>query len=193
MLILDRDTIPPNAHYTDADVAYVLLYLRENGHTSRKDLITYLEMGEGSFRSMMKVLSDTDFIHSSRKGIALGYNGNRLAASLGIRPLELEVGYALGTYRQAMKVANAADKIGTGMEQVKISTMAGGVGCTTWVMKGNDLLMPPHMSTMPEAYDIARQLVVSADLKDGDVLLVCGADTPRAARTAAMTVALDLV
>jgi len=193
LLILDRDAIPPNAHFSDADVAYVLLYLKKNGHTSRKDLLTYLGMGEGSFRSMMKVLTDFDFIKTSRKGVTLGPNGNRLAMHINIRPLDIEVGYSLGPYKQVMVVQHAADKIDTGMEQVKISTMAGGVGCTTWVMKDGVLLMPPHLGAVMDGYTFSREIVGTAGLKDGDVLLVCGAESPRAARLAAMAVALDLI
>jgi hypothetical protein len=193
MLILDRDSIPSNVHFSDADVAYILLYLKKNGHTSRKDLLTYLGMGEGSFRSLMKVLSDADIVRTSRKGVVLGSNGRRLAMFMNIRPLDLDVGYSLGIYRQVIVVSHAADRIGTGMEQVKLSTMVGGVGCTTWVMVDNNLLMPPHLSAMPDAYNFSRQIVAAAGLKDGDVLLVCGADTLRTARLAAMTVALDLI
>jgi hypothetical protein len=60
-------------------------------------------------------------------------------------------------------------------------------------MKNGVLLMPPHLGAVMDGYTFSKEIVSTAGLKDGDVLLVCGAESLRAARLAAMAVALDLI
>lgn len=194
MLILDRDTIPPNAQYCDADVAYILLYLREHGHTSRKDLLIYLGLGEGSFRSLVGIMKASKLIMTSKKGMTLDFNGECLVKSLRIHPVEVGIKSSLGTYRQAIKVIRPVKKVTDGVDQVRMSTMFGGVGCSTWVMsEHNSLLMPPSLDYSIANLDESKRIIDVADMHPGDVLLVCGADTERSARVAAMMVALDLI
>ena len=72
--------------------------------------------------------------------------------------------------------------------------MFGGVGCSTWVMsEHNSLLMPPSLDYSIANLDESKRITDVADMHPGDVLLVCGADTERSARVAAMMVALDLI
>ena len=193
MLILDRDMIPPNAQYCDADVAYVLIYLSDVPYVSRSDLSRYLGIGEGSFRGLLSIMVDSGLVGIHRKGVYITDNGRRMNGRMGIRPVDIDIGFTLGTFTQGMKVHGKASKIKTGMEQVKISTMNGGVGCTTWVMKGGMLHMPPYLDYSREIFADSEIIIDEADLHDGDVFLVCGAESPRAARVAAMMVALDMV
>ena len=193
MLILDRDTLPANSKYADADVAYVLIYLADVPYASRLDLSKHLGIGEGSFRGLLSRMVDSGLVGIHRKGVYITDNGRRLYGRMGIRPVDIDIGFALGTYTQGIRVRGKASKIKTGMEQVKISTMNGGVGCTTWVMKDGVLHMPPYMDFSREIVADSEIVMDDADLHDGDVFLVCGAESLRAARVAAMMVALDLV
>ena len=107
--------------------------------------------------------------------------------------MNIDIGFTLGTYNQGIKVIAAASRIGDGMEQVNVSTAYGGVGCTIWVMKNNWIHMPPHWEFSRSNVDASEKIMDEADMHNGDVLLMCGAESPRAARVAAMMVALDLV
>jgi hypothetical protein len=57
----------------------------------------------------------------------------------------------------------------------------------------NSLLMPPSLDYSIANLDESKRITDVADMHPGDVLLVCGADTERSARVAAMMVALDLI
>lgn len=193
LLILDRDVLPANSSYTDADVAYVLIYLNSRSHVSRSELSNYLCMGEGSFRGLLSIMVDAGLVGIHRKGIYMMENGRKTYLRMGIRPVNIDIGFTLGTYNQGIKVIAAASRIGDGMEQVKLSTAYGGVGCTTWVMKNNWIHMPPHWEFSRSNVDASEKIMDEADMHNGDVFLMCGAESPRAARVAAMMVALDLV
>jgi len=126
--------------------------------------------------------------------MTLDFNGGCLVNSLRIRPVEVDIKSSLGTYRQAIKVTNPVKKVTDGVDQVRMSTMFGGVGCSTWVMsEHNSLLMPPSLDYSIANLDESKMITDVADMHPGDVLLVCGADTERSARVAAMMVALDLI
>ena len=193
LLILDRDTIPPNAQYCDADVAYTLACLSRERFISRSDLRDYLGIGEGSVRALLKIMVDYGMVTISRRGVSISDNGRTIYFKMGIRPIEIKLGYHLGGYTQAIKVMGVAEKITTGMNQVKISTANGGLGCTTWVMKNKTLYMPPHLKFSEESAMESEKIIDTADLHNGDVFLICGAESLRNARVAAMMVALDLV
>lgn len=193
MLILDRDAIPPRAGFCDADVAYVLAYLTQNGNAGKGKLASYLGLGRTSFRSLITLMINSDLVETSEKMVKISANGSRLYMAMGIDPLDIDIGYSLGTYKQAIKVSGAADRITNGVNQVKISTMFGGVGCSLWIMKNHTLYMPPHLDFNLANKGESERIIDSADLRDGDVLLVCGAENPRTAKVAAMMVALDLV
>lgn len=141
----------------------------------------------------MTLMFETGLVQTSKKGVKLGFNGPPLFNALGICPVDIDTGYALGSYKQAIKVSRVADKITNGINQVKLSTMFGGVGCTVWVMKDGTLYMPPHLAFNLANVEESNKIVDIAGLCDGDVLLVCGAEKSRAAKVAAMMVALDLV
>ena len=193
LLILDRDVIPPNAQYCDADVAYALACLSRERFISRSDLRDYLGIGEGSVRALLKIMVDYGMVTISRRGVSISDNGRTIYFKMGIRPIEIKLGYHLGRYTQAIKVMGVAEKITTGMNQVKISTANGGLGCTTWVMKNKTLYMPPHLKFSEESVMESEKIIDTADLHNGDVFLICGAESLRNARVAAMMVALDLV
>jgi hypothetical protein len=53
--------------------------------------------------------------------------------------------------------------------------------------------MPPSLDYSIANLDESKMITDVADMHPGDVLLVCGADTERSARVAAMMVALDLI
>lgn len=193
MLILDRNTLPANSNYLDADVAYVLIYLSDKAYASRSDLSNYLCIGEGRFRGLLSIMVDAGLVSIHRKGVCLTGNGRKLYGSMGIRPIDIDIGFVLGTFTQGVKVFGKASKINTGIEQVKISTAYGGVGCTTWVMEKGAINMPPHLNFTLSNVQDSQLIMDEADMHNGDVYLVCGAESLRAARVAAMMVALDLV
>jgi hypothetical protein len=136
---------------------------------------------------------DAGLVGIHRKGVFLMDNGRKMYLKMGISPVDIDIGFTLGSYNQGIKVCSAASKIASGMEQVKISTAYGGVGCTTWVMKNDLIYMPPHWDFSRSNIDASERIMDEADMHNGDVFLLCGANSPRAARVAAMMVALDLV
>lgn len=193
MLILDREEVRPNSRFCDADVAYVLVLLIGKNHVSRIELSNYLQLCESSVRSLLGIMEAHRLISRSRKGVSITDEGRFLYREMGIRIIDIDVPYVLGSYKQAIKVEGAADKVTDGIMQVKLSTLSGGLGCTTWIRQDNVLFMPSPMTYRKEDVEFTRMIQDVAKLSDGDVFLVCGGESKRAARIAAMTVALDLV
>lgn len=70
---------------------------------------------------------------------------------------------------------------------------SGGSGCTTWVMRGGRLLMAPEWDVDANDPRSAAAIRGSVSMAEGDVLVIGGGPTRRAARAAAVGAALSLV
>ena len=191
MLIFD-ERYRASGRFHDSDAYYILVLLKKRGCLGAGRIAEELGIPKSSVHTIIDLLLEDGLVGYGNRGASVTDLGRAVLRAVPIIPLELDTGLALGECRQAVRIPDRADQITSGIPQVKLSNIMGAVGCTTWVVENGRLVMPPHKYYEYENHRELERLVAEGNLEEGDVFLVCGADSRRAARAAALFVALDL-
>lgn len=193
MLIFEKGTGGPGKKFCDADAMYVLEALSRKHYMGRTQICKMLGLGPASVRSLIAQMESDRLVECSRRGVGISQLGAELLKALPIEPVEIGPNprFVLGRFTQAVRVPGMGDQVLNGLQQVRTATLMGATGCTTWIVSGGVLKLPPHMVLTTDCGSEFLKTKEGTGMKDGDVLLVCGADTKRDAMVAVMYVALD--
>ena len=182
----------PVSRYSDAYIFLVLEILSRHGRMSRKALVESIGLGEGSVRSMLKVLKSWRWIDVNREGSCLTEFGRASFEGFGIKLTEFCDGkYVLGRCQQAVIVAGAADTVTNGMAQRDMAVMNGASGASVFVMRNGRVLFPTIWD-LDEKDPEAAARIRAAGLGEGDALVVVGSDDALRSRVAAAAVGLAM-
>jgi len=181
--------------FTEAHVVRTLMVLGR-GEAGRKKLVKLLGLGEGSVRTILKRLDGEGLIESSKRGHSLtGKGKTRLDAvfSRFSEPAELTTyDIATGKPKYYTVVKNAAPKIRLGLNERDTAIKAGADGALVIVKRGGRLVFPSEeagLSSIPETMKVFEGL----PLADGDVVVVCFAESGQNAMDGVVSIALGLV
>ena len=181
--------------------AVALILIGREQPLGRYDLCEKMSIGEGSVRTLLKRLSEADYIEASGKqGQTLTQRGTELfnrvskdvpiGLSLKVRPLVM-YGYAY-----ANLVKSAALKITDGIRQRDEAIIQGGydsAGATTLIQKEGNLVMPPDEFHVLLSYEQETLLIIdSLRPEDGDAIVIGSADDPNLAREVSMAAVMTL-
>ena len=160
----------------------VLQLLSTKDHISRSLLCDELDLGEGSFRTLLKHLKMQHLIKSTNAGTRLTDKGRRIFTELlESIPAETDIpkcSVALGKYNYAILLKRYAFAINSGIEQRDAAIKVGACGATTLIYKDHKFIMPgkEHDSLKKEP-EIAKLLIEKLRLKEeGDDIVVIGSD-----------------
>lgn len=194
VLLLDIDRSDTPHRFTDADAFLLLEMVSRNHGMSRRELSRCLGLGEGSVRTLVEKLKESDLLCVKQTGITIRPQGSEILRSLGMRTVEISVGeYVMGDHQFGAIVNDSSEKVFNGIDQRNIVIRAGGEGCTTWVNRGGRTIMLPDWDVDVHDPSLSKTIRDNAKMGDGDVLIVAGGDTERIAMISAVTAALDLV
>ena len=189
---IDRSDTPHRL--TDADAFLLLEMVSRNHGMSRRELSRSLGLGEGSIRTLVEKLKESDLLCVKQTGITIRPQGSEILRSLGMRTVEISVGeYVMGEHQFGAIVNDSSEKVFNGIDQRNIVIRAGGEGCTTWVNRDGRTIMLPDWDVDVHDPSLSKTIRDNAKMGDGDVLIVAGGDTERIAMISAVTAALDLV
>lgn len=184
-------------------VGKIVLALRiigREGPIGRYQLSSALSMGEGVVKALLRCFKEEALIRVIKgRGCSLTDRGqevlkaflskHRIAAIKPVKMGEL----SLGGVEVAIHLRGLASKVGSGMEQRDEAIKVGGRGAITMVLHGRTLKIPGIYEDLGKTYpSVARNLLKSFDLRSGDVVAVCSANTYWKAEEAALTIALSL-
>ncbi len=189
---IDRSDTPHR--FTDADAFLLLEMVSRNHGMSRRELSRSLGLGEGSVRTLVEKLKESDLLCVKQTGITIRPQGSEILRSLGMRTVEISVGeYVMGDHQFGAIVNDSSEKVFNGIDQRNIVIRAGGEGCTTWINRDGRTIMLPDWDVDIHDPSLSKTIRDNAKMGDGDVLIVAGGDTERVAMISAVTAALDLV
>jgi predicted transcriptional regulator len=173
------------------------LDLMSKAAIGRGMLAKKLGLGEGSARTVVKILKSGELIKTSKKGCELTKKGQALIKELQrhiIKIHEIEAGkLAVGKYAVAVLVRGAGNRVRHGVEQRDAAIMVGAAGATTIVCRGGKLRAPTISEDIEQDYpQLAKKLLSILAPRNNDVIVIGSADEETAAERGAEAAAYAL-
>jgi predicted transcriptional regulator len=188
----------PAPAFNEAHVVKTLELIGKYQTVGRIKLSKEMGLGEGTTRTLLKHLKNEGVIQSSRSGISFSGEGKKLFSDLRSQLSEgIDVPRSpltVGAFNIAVLVRNAAQAIGSGMEQRDAAIKSGALGATTLIFSSNKLELPREeenlFESMPELHD---KLVTQLNPKENDVIIVGSGENRDLAEIGAKMAAIKLL
>jgi predicted transcriptional regulator len=167
----------------------------------RYELCDKMSIGEGSVRTLLKRLSEANYIEpEGKQGQRLTSSGQRLFDEI-VR--DIPIGLMLDVkqlvmyeYAFANLVKDKASIVTDGVRQRDEAIIQGGygkAGASTLIQKNVRLVMPPDDFHILLAYEAETLLIIeSLRPEDNDVVIIGSADDPNVAREVSMAAVMTL-
>ena len=181
--------------------AVVLIMIAREQPLGRYELCEKMSIGEGSVRTLLKRLTEADYIEpEGKQGQRLTASGERLFEEVS---RDVPIGLMLDIHRLVMYeyayanlVRNKASKITDGVRQRDEAIIQGGygkAGATTLVQRSIRLVMPPDDFHILVAYEPETLLIIeSLKPENNDAVVIGSADDPNLAREVSMAAVMTL-
>lgn len=187
----------PAPTFTPTQLLELILYLGEKGVVGRKRLSTGLGVGEGAVRNMLSRLKRAGLVEADKSGCSLTREGRCLYVRLAKTLINFgSPGFQLPwehLYNHVVIVRGKASSVRRGLEQRDAAIRAGADAVMVITYQDGRLLMPGVSNLSEERPEFASQLLESINLRNGDVVIIAGARSPRAARHGAVAAAQTLL
>ena len=186
----------PLPSFSRIHVLMVLDVLYRSGPMGRASLARAVGLGEGAIRTVLSRLCGAGLVEVSRRGCELTEEGRSLWSAIRSKLLRL------GEIRNAPVegggfayiVKGASRKVRLGVEQRDEAIRAGARGAITLVFKDGKLIMPGISDDVRADYpELSEEIMASAELGEGDVVIVAFADDSKKAEYGALAAALTLL
>ena len=174
------------------------LELIAEGPIGRGKLSKQLKTGEGTIRTIIKRLKDSDLIKTTKYGCSLTDLGRifwkKFKEKIPKKVFLEKNEFSLADYTVAILVKGCKDKVETGMKQRDAAIMVGADGATTLIVDGKKLILPVISEDIAKDYPIAyKQIKELLKPEKGDVIIVGTAKTREKAEYGALAAALTLI
>lgn len=177
--------------FTAAHILIALRIIVERG-PGRQQLSGDLWLGEGTVRNLLRRLTEEGLVSSTRRGVALTADGERLLAELRSvirgRPVPRSR-LTVGEHNYAVVVKGGASKVRLGVEQRDRALISGALGATTLVMDGG--LKAPALTDVVE--DRLSDAILELGPADGDAVVVGTGGSPFWAELGAYSAGLEML
>ena len=189
----------PSPSFTRAHFLLAFLTVGATGFVGRQALAKETGLGEGAARTVIKKLRDSGYIGVNASGAYLTKKGKRLHALLRSRllpPVQLEGSrLTVGDAQAAVRLRRSGGRLGNGIAQRDSAILVGAMGATTYSIRGLKFTIPGGSSDCEKDYPsgVWKLLRKGLEPRDGDVVIVCGADGVLSAKLGALSAALTLL
>lgn len=188
----------PSPSFGILDLIRLFRLLAESKSIGRGKISKILGLGEGVTRTMLARLAETSLIVISRKGCSLSQKGEALWRSImEILPKTVEVkgaGLSFAPKNVAILIRGRADKVRSGIEQRDLAVSSGAKGAITIIYKNGKMIIPGVGADLEKEYPAAfEEIMHLMEPKDGDVIIISGADTLKEAEYGALAAALSII
>ena len=177
----------------DAVHVFVALQLiHRHGHASRSMLEKEHELGGGAAKTIVKHMKMKGLVETSNGGTRMTAKGRGiLGGLLESMPSEMpgpRSSVALGRHNYAVLLRELGFAIRSGIEQRDAAIRMGGTGATTLLCRDGRLAMQ-HSSEdqLEKEHELKKELFEKLKPRDGDAVIIGGADSCKAAELAAKT------
>lgn len=182
----------PIPKFTDYHLWKALMSLDESRPLGRKKLSITLNIGEGSTRTVLDILSEQEFISIDKNGVILTDKGAdaRDMVYMEVSPITTK-SLTINDYDCAVRVPHVAKKVSFGCEERDAAIKSGASGATTLVYSNGSLIFPG--SDYPVDVNMEIALGEKFRMRNDDVIIIGTADSPENAEKGAVTAALHLI
>lgn len=189
----------PSPTFDRAHILLAFLTIGDSATIGRQALASNSGLGEGSVRTVLKKLRDAGYAEVDASGSRLTRRGRSVYAVLRGRlsPIVSLEGSRLtvGDRQAAIGVRGGARRLKSGIEQRDSAIMVGAAGATTYAIRGAKFSIPGGSSNCEEDFpsDVWKVLREKVAPRDGDAVVLCGAQGDHKARLGALAAALTLL
>lgn len=195
--VLSSDYKGPRAVFSEVHVLKAILAIGAAGSVGRGRLGSLVGLGQGEVRTLIKRLREKDLIVIEPDGCKLSRKGQREFSKLKEKvPWSSKVearSLGMGSECAAVLVRGAGANVRKGIEQRDAAVRVGANGALTALFAMGHFTLPGEGTDCEK--DGPRGLwraVRSGGPKDGDVVIVVGADSQEAAELGTLAAALTL-
>lgn len=195
--VLSSEYKGPRAVFSEVHVLKALLAIGAAGTVGRGRLGSLVGLGQGEVRTLIKRLKENEIIVIEPEGCKLSGKGRRefqkLREKIPWSSVVNAKSVGIGDRCSAVLVRGAAGKVRKGIEQRDAAIRVGASGALTAVFSRGRFAIPGEGADCekngpPELWAAAR----SAGPREGDALIVVGADFDEAAELGTLAAALTL-
>lgn len=170
--------------FTDAHMLYALC-LCGGKRTSRQSISEATGIGEGAVRNMLSCLRRMGLIETTRRGNKLTPEGMGIRDMTGIVLPGCEVsGIVEGECNYALLARGKGRLLDSSIAYRDAAVRVGAKSCML-VRMGGGKVVSPYCESIQLGYPDLSDLAAEIGMRDGDVVVVCGADTLQTASSAA--------
>ncbi|MCS7120870.1 MAG: DUF4443 domain-containing protein [Nitrososphaerota archaeon] len=194
-----RENAPgPSPSFTIYDAVRFLSIIASEGLVGRARLSEMLGLGEGATRTLILKMVNKGLISTSKKGCKLTEKGEKIWRSLKAHiPVMVELKekneLTLARYNVAVLVRGGAN-VRKGLEQRDASIRAGAKGASTIVVKHGRLILPAVSDDVSRDFPKAfTHIIQSLNPEEGDVVIICSADSLRDAERGSIAAAWTII
>ena len=197
LLKMAEKPIGPKPGFEVTDIIKLFFLLGEGAPKGRKSLSKELQLGEGSVRTLLNRLQESDLVKMERGGCRLTESGlsiYRELVEMITPPKPVDAGpLSQGAWNYAILVRGSAVKIRSGLEQRDAAVRAGASGATTLLYAAGRFSLPGVDVDAEKTYPSIfwKTLKDLLNPKDGDSIIIVGAGSAKAAERGALTAALQ--
>lgn len=184
--------------FEPAHIFKVLQLTHDNGRASRSLLISEVGLGEGSVKTLVRHMKMHGLVTTSKAGMSLTNKGRVLFLKLNEAiPAETDIrehSISVGRFNHAILVRGLGSDVGSGIEQRDAAIKIGALGAITLVFRDNRLFTSDRTYDIPiKDKKLAEDVIEKLHPKNGDVIIVAGAENKKTADLAAKRAALETI
>ena len=187
----------PSTTFTIFHVFYALELMAQKP-LGRNKLAELLHVGDGAVRTIIGRLRDADLIEISKVGCSLTQKGRDIWRQFdSIFPKQVDISKSELSnldFNHAFLVKNAAQKVGSGIDQRDAAIIAGARKAFVIVCKGGHLRIESVSNNVENQYPkIATQILELMKPQENDVIIVASAETALKAKRGAFAASWSLI
>lgn len=197
--IAERPSRGPSPSFHKANLVLAFITIGESRTIGRQALALQAGLNEGPVRTVIKRLREEGYIETNASGCFLTRPGERVYNTLRktVSPLLVldRSKLTMGKFQAGLAVRGGGRAIRGGLEQRDSAVKIGAAGATTYVISDGKFAMPGGSSDCERDFpsDVWRQLRATIKPRDGDAVILCGAEDATKAKLGALSAALTIL
>lgn len=195
----ERPVQGPSPSFGKSHLVLAFITIADSGTIGRQALAALTGLKEGSVRTVIKRLREDGYVEANASGCYLSTPGKHVYQSLHARlssfaPLEGST-LTLGKRQVGMAVRGGGRGVQSGLEQRDSAIRLSASGATTFVIREGRFAVPGGSPDSEKEFpsDVWDALRERLKPKNGDAVIVCGADDETTAKLGALAAALTLL
>ena len=189
----------PSPSFSKAHFLLAFLAIGASSVIGRQTLAKEAGLGEGATRTVLKRSRSSGYVDVNASGAFLTRKGRSMHLLLQRRLLPLVAlgnsRLTVGSEQAAVGVRGSGRRLGNGIPQRDSAIMVGATAATTYSIHGSRFVMPGGSTDCERDFPGGAWKLLRRSLapKDGDAVIVCGAQDALKAKLGALAAALTLL